>query len=206
MQPRVKTGVLRHLRRFAIDGRGVAAVEFAYIAPLLILALFGTIEVSRAVMMHKRFQRVSAMIGDLISREDKIGSAAGEAAPILNGMMLSASQVMFPFSSASLKIEVNSVRAKIDDASQTRSVWYYKSDTKAASSTCATKTMPAGLLSAGNSAIVVDASYTYTPMISRLIPGFKSAVTWTDTITHSPRKGSCVHFESGTECGGCPSW
>lgn len=206
MKPRVKTGVMRQLRRFAIDGRGVAAVEFAYIAPLLIVALFGTIEVSRAVMMHKRFQRVSAMIGDLVSREQSIGAGAGQAAAVLNGMMLSANQVMFPFSAASLKIEVNSVRAKSTDANQTRSEWTYKSDTKSASSTCASKTIPTGLLSAGNTAIVIDASYTYTPMVSRLIPGFKSAMTWTDTITHSPRRASCVGFE-GNNCGSlCPGW
>lgn len=209
MQHRSST-FMRRLRVFAIDRKGVAAVEFAYIAPLLILALFGTVEVSRAVMMHKRFQRVSAMIGDLVSREQQIGAGGGQAAAVLNGMMASAQQVMYPFSATSLAIEVNSVRAKFDAAptsTDTRSEWTYKSTTGAAASTCSTKQMPAsGMLTAGNTAIVVDATYTYAPLLSKLIPGFKTAMTWTDTITHSPRRASCVAFE-GNPCSSlCPGW
>lgn len=198
---------MRSMRKFAIDYKGVAAVEFAYIAPLLILALFGTVEVSRAVMMHKRFQRVSAMIGDLVSREQTIGTAPGQAAAILNGMMLSAQQVMYPFSTAGLQIEINSLRAKINDANQTRSEWTYKSQQGTAVSSCTNRAMPStGMLNAGNTAIVVDASYKFTPLMSKLVPGFRSAMTWSDTITHSPRRASCVAFE-GRNCGElCPGW
>ncbi len=198
---------MRSLRKFAIDRKGVAAVEFAYIAPLLILALFGTVEVSRAVMMHKRFQRVSAMIGDLVSREQTIGTAPGQAAAILNGMMLSAQHVMAPFSTADLQIEINSLRAKIDNAGQTRSEWTYKSAQGSAVSSCTNKAMPsAGMLNAGNTAIVVDAQYKFRPLLSKLVPGFRTAMTWNDTITHSPRRASCVAFE-GKNCGElCPGW
>lgn len=200
---------MQRMRRFAIDRKGVAAVEFAYIAPILILALFGTVEVSRAVMMHKRFQRVSAMIGDLVSREQSIGAAPGEAAGILNGMMTSAQQVMYPFSAANLRIEVNSLRAKSTGADPlpTRSEWTYRSQTGTAVSTCTDKAMPAdGMVTAGNTAIVVDATYSYAPLLSKLIPGFQNAMTWSDTITHSPRRASCVGFE-GKNCGElCPGW
>lgn len=205
-QPQRST-FMRSMRKFAIDRKGVAAVEFAYIAPLLILALFGTVEVSRAVMMHKRFQRVSAMIGDLVSREQTIGTAPGQAAAVLNGMMLSAQQVMAPFSVADLQIEVNSLRAKVDNAGQTRAEWTYRSAQSTAVSSCTNKPMPSnGMLNAGNTAIVVDASYKFTPLLSKLIPGFRTAMTWTDTITHSPRRASCVGFE-GKNCGElCPGW
>lgn len=200
--------LMRSLRRFAVDRKGVAAVEFAYIAPLLILALFGTIEVSRAVMMHKRFQRVSAMIGDLVSREQEIGQGPGQAAAVLNGMMASIQHVMYPFSAEPLKIEVHSIRAKSDDANQTRSEWSFSSQTGAASSTCVNKAMPTrDMLTPGNTAIVVDASYSYAPLLSKLVSGFQTTMTWTDTITHSPRRASCVRFE-GHGCDGslCPGW
>ena len=195
------------LKALAEDIKGVAAVEFAYIAPLLILALFGTVEVSRGVMMHKRFQRVSAMIGDLISREQTVGAAAGEAAGVLNGMMLSANQVMAPFSASSLTLKVNSLRAKSDDANQTKSEWSYSYPEKTTATTCAVKAMPAnGMLTTGNTAIVVETTYKYEPLLKDLIPGFKTQITWNDTITHSPRKASCVGFE-GQNCGMlCPGW
>lgn len=197
----------RPMGRFARDRKGVAAVEFAYIAPLLILALFGTFEVSRAVMMHKKFQRVTAMIGDLVSREERVGTAPGGALQTINGMMLSAEQVMYPFSTEGLQIKVNSLRAKSDDASRTRSEWNYDSVANSAQSTCTDKAMPAvGMINAGNTAIVVESTYTYAPLLRDLIPGFKTTMAWNDVITHSPRKASCVAFD-GHNCGElCPGW
>ncbi|MGE0055791.1 MAG: TadE/TadG family type IV pilus assembly protein [Hyphomicrobium sp.] len=197
----------RSIARFARNRKGVAAVEFAYIAPLLILALFGTVEVSRAVMMHKKFQRVSAMIGDLVSREQTVGTAPGGALQAINGMMLSAEQVMYPFSTDSLVIKVNSLRAKSNDASRTRSEWNYDSKLNTAQSTCTDKAMPAtGMINAGNTAIVVESSFGYAPLLKDLIPGFKTTMTWNDTITYSPRKASCVGFD-GSNCGElCPGW
>jgi Flp pilus assembly pilin Flp len=196
-----------NLQALAADIKGVAAVEFAYIAPLLILALFGTVEVSRGVMMHKRFQRVSAMIGDLVSREQTIGTAAGEAVGVINGMMLSANQVMAPFSIATLKLKVFSIRAGDTDATQTKSEWTYAYPEKTSAIQCSAKAMPsAGMLTTKSTAIVIEAKYTYKPLLSNLIPGFKSAMEWSDTISHSPRKASCVAYE-GQNCGTiCPAW
>lgn len=204
---RTKPRIVKRLGWFAVDAKGVAAVEFAYIAPLLILALFGTVEVSRAVMMHKRFQRVSAMFGDLVSREETIGNAPGEAADMLNGMMLAAQQVMYPFSMSSLNIKINSLRAKSNDKNRTRSEWSYEYKTGIAKSTCADKSMPAhNMISEGNTAIVVESSYQFTPLLANLVPGFQSSMNWRDTITHSPRKASCVGFD-GSNCGElCPGW
>lgn len=205
--PNAPFTLMRRMRRFAIDRKGVAAVEFAYIAPLLILALFGTIEVSRAVMVHKRVQRVTAMIGDLVSREESIGTAAGTAVPVLNGMMLSAQHVMYPFSIDSLNVTIRSMRAKSDNANRTLVDWYYNSVQGVANSPCQERAMPTtGMLGTGNTAIVVESSYDYTPLLGRLVPGFRSgAIKWNDTITHSPRKKSCVEFET-TKCSEfCPA-
>ena len=77
----------RTFRRFGANTAGVAAIEFAYLAPLLLLATFGTFEVARAVLMHKRFQRVSAMIGDLVAREQQIGTTINEAQAEMAGIL-----------------------------------------------------------------------------------------------------------------------
>ena len=113
----------RALCRFGASTAGVAAIEFAYLAPLLIIATFGTFEVARAVLMHKRFQRVSAMVGDLVAREQQIGTNQTEASTEMAGIFASAQQVMKPFSSSSLKISVMSVRAKSDDPTKTKIEW-----------------------------------------------------------------------------------
>ena len=196
----------RSLRRFGVNTAGVAAIEFAYLAPLLILATFGTFEVARAVLMHKRFQRVSAMVGDLVAREQQIGTNVNQARAEMDGIMASAQHVMKPFSTTTLKVSVMAIRAKSDDATKTKIEWSYGFQGGAEPAQCANKGMPAtGMITQGNAAIMVEAQYTYTPLLANLVPGFSNAITWKDTITHSPRN-SCVDY-AGQNCVlNCPSW
>src|SRR5690554_4731160 len=56
------------------DSRGVAAVEFAVIAPVLFLLLIAAYEVSRAISLDRRFHLITTMTGDLVSREQDMGA------------------------------------------------------------------------------------------------------------------------------------
>jgi Flp pilus assembly protein TadG len=196
----------RSVRRFGANTAGVAAIEFAYLAPLLILATFGTFEVARAVLMHKRFQRVSAMVGDLVAREQQIGTNVSLARAEMDGIMKSAKHVMSPFKTNSLKVSVMSIRAKSDDATKTKIEWSYGYQGGAEPAQCSNKGMPAtGMITQGNAEVMVEAEYTYTPLLANLVPGFSNAITWKDTITHSPRN-SCVDY-AGQNCVlNCNNW
>jgi len=99
---------LEALRR---NQSGVAAIEFAMLAPLLMLMTWGTLEIARGVMTHKRFQRVVAMVGDLVAREKQLGTTSTEAKAELAGIMESAKNVMLPFSTTPLKVAILSVRS-----------------------------------------------------------------------------------------------
>jgi len=63
-----KSGVLRMLRRFVDDRRGIGAVEFAIVAPLLIIAYIGAFEVSVAVTMSRKVNRASSTVSDLLTQ------------------------------------------------------------------------------------------------------------------------------------------
>ena len=68
---------LRHAARSIVrDRRGVAAVEFAYIAPVLLIMLMGTFELARGVSIDRRLNSVSAMASALIARADSTTPAA----------------------------------------------------------------------------------------------------------------------------------
>mgnify|MGYP001094001489 CR=1 FL=1 len=51
------------------DQRGVAAVEFAFIAPLLLSLYFVTIEVSQAIETSRKVGRVGSMVADVITQQ-----------------------------------------------------------------------------------------------------------------------------------------
>jgi Flp pilus assembly protein TadG len=177
-----------YIRAFAFDIAGVAAVEFAFLAPVLMLMTFGTFEVSRALMAHKRFQRATAMVGDLVSRESQIGSTPGEASSTLDGMMISAEHVMEPFSSAPLQIAITQLRASSSDANVTKVEWSWSYHNQPITDCGDIKSMPdKNMISKGDAAIVVEATYTYTPLLANIVPDITRSMVWSDTMTYSPR-------------------
>lgn len=194
-------------RRFMTATAGVAAIEFAYLAPLLMIMAFGTFETARAVLMHRRFQRVTAMVGYLVARETQLGTNQTEATAELNGIMRSAEHVMKPYSTGPLKVGIMSIRASAANANVTTVEWSYSYQGKAVPNCPAPKAMPAaGMLEKGNAAIMVEAQYVYTPIIANIatiVPGLQNTMTWNDTIAHAPRN-NCIDY-AGMNCSaGCP--
>ncbi|MEQ9246158.1 MAG: pilus assembly protein, partial [Nitratireductor sp.] len=62
-----KTGILSTLGDFARNRRGVAAIEFAIIAPILFAMYFLTLEFGQAIDVNKKVSRAANMAGDLIA-------------------------------------------------------------------------------------------------------------------------------------------
>ncbi len=58
---------LRLARRLRRDERGVAAIEFAFIAPVMIAMLLGIIDVSHAVSLNWRMANLNRTLADLSS-------------------------------------------------------------------------------------------------------------------------------------------
>jgi len=57
------------VKEFAQSRRGVAAIEFAFIAPVLLVLYFMTMEVSQAIETNKKVGRAASMIADLITQQ-----------------------------------------------------------------------------------------------------------------------------------------
>jgi len=190
--------------QFLADRKGMAAVEFAYLVPLLMLMTFGTFEISRALLMHKRYQRTTAMVGDLIAREEKLGTNSAEAKSALDGIMRSAEHVMVPYGTSPLRMGIMQLRAASNDANKTTVEWSYSYHGKTVKSCPTIKAMPeTGMISAGNAVIVIETEYDYTPYLRNILPGLITAMTWQDTMVFAPRDGS-VDYGS-TQPGNCPS-
>lgn len=60
--------IRRQIRRLAGDRAGVSAVEFALVAPVMIVIFIGTIELPRAYATKQRLVRATRSMADLISR------------------------------------------------------------------------------------------------------------------------------------------
>lgn len=176
------------LVRFWRDRRGVSALEFALVAPVLILLYLGLAELSQGMSAKRRVTHAASVLGDLTAQTDKVTMA--ELDDILNG----ASTVILPFSATGLKLRITSVTA--DANGVPKADWSRPKGGMTAYGTGQQVPLPAGLLSAGESLVVSEASYTYSSPVASVLP---KPLTFNEKFYLRSRKGSKV------ACSDCPA-
>jgi Flp pilus assembly pilin Flp len=95
------------IRRFGTDARGVAAVEFTFVLPLILLLLAGSFEVGRAVQVNRAVHMLSAQIalvaadcvsptaGACAAEPATIAAAASHLTPVLDSARLNVTSAQF---------------------------------------------------------------------------------------------------------------
>ncbi len=174
------------------DERGIAAVEFGMLVPLLFLMFIGTLELGQAVGLDRRVSMATAATADLIARDDTASDSS------LDATMDIVKHLLSPYDPTRMKVGIISIKADPDDASQTRVEWSKGYNGASVPAKCTSYTMPDGLLSRGASAIIVESEYDYEPLI--LSHYLNSAVTLRDKATVSPRKSCVVYNAENPNC------
>ncbi len=60
------------LHRFRRDSRGIAMIEFGFALPILLTMTFGTVELSRYVLLHQKLDRIAMTIADLTAQSEEL--------------------------------------------------------------------------------------------------------------------------------------
>jgi Flp pilus assembly protein TadG len=102
-------------RRFVNDKKGVAAVEFVFIAPLIITLWLGTMEISQGVDINKKVGRSASVIGDLVAQFDNV--LVGD----LDDMLKIGASVLQPYNRGAPTITVSEVY--VDASLSAKIVW-----------------------------------------------------------------------------------
>jgi Flp pilus assembly protein TadG len=170
----------RKLRRLLNDERGISAVEFAMLLPLMVTLYLGGVEVSEAVAIDRKTTLVARSLGDLAAQATNVTTSD------MTNILAAATAVVAPYSDTKLKVVVSSV--KIDAQGVAKIAW---SDTKngTARAVGSTVTLPAALNTAGTWLIWAETEYAYTPAIGYVITG---TMTLKDQIYMRPRLSDCV--------------
>jgi len=149
------------VRSYGRDTRGIAAVEFAFLAPILILFYFSMVEFCQGYMALKRTGHVAAMVADLVSQSDSTSKTD------LTDVFAIGDLIMAPFASSSLTQRVSSVTRV--NATTYKVDW---SVGKGISSklTVAQAKVPSDMLANGESVIVAEAFYDYKSPFDRVAP------------------------------------
>ncbi|MBX9741299.1 MAG: pilus assembly protein [Beijerinckiaceae bacterium] len=204
------------LARLRADRRGVAAVEFALILPLMLLLYLGSTQIVQSLMASRKLSIVARSLSDLVAQQP---SGTNLTDTQLNDIFAAASSIMSPFSTSSLKMTVSSVEfaAKTSpavgfDAKPRWTVQRNGSTPRPCSiltpvanaSLNGVNNMPTGLYAAG-SIIVADVSYTYTPAFGAQLLAWStsdSTVRMSRTLYMRPRAQTLIAYSgtAGTKC------
>ena len=152
----------RSFARFKRDERGVSAVEFAMLLPLMITLYLGGAEISQAVSIDRKVALTARAVADLVAQGTSITNA--EMTNILNA----AKAVAAPYPEAPLKVVVSSI--KIDANNKATVDWSRALNTTQRPQN-QTVTLPTGLSIPNTSIIWAEVSYGYTPAIGYVLTG-----------------------------------
>jgi Flp pilus assembly protein TadG len=87
------------LRRWKADAAGLAAIEFAFIAPMMGVMFIGSVELSQAIIVDRRVTQIASTTADLVARaETQIAQSD------ITDIMKAGSFIMAPYNQNPLQI------------------------------------------------------------------------------------------------------
>lgn len=200
---------LRRKSRFEGDESGIAAVEFAMIAPLMMMMYLGVLELSQGYVASRKVAVFARTVADLTAQSDGTLSST-DAQNIRN----SANWIMSPYPVAGqLKMTVSSVIFKpllfgffvtaVTDWSVSYEGVFRACGTLSLVSATTPPSLtriPLGLASVGTTLIVADVSYDYVPLLGGTFQSFgggsTTKLTLTQTAYMKPRNVARVDLDS----------
>jgi Flp pilus assembly protein TadG len=179
------------IRRLRADTRGVSAVEFAMILPLMLALYFGGVELSQVIAADRKATLVARTLSDLVAQGTVINDAE------MSNIMSASAAVATPYTVNNMTIVVSSI--SVDNNRRATVAW---------SEACRTSrrpngqvvTLPAGLDTPNQTLVLAEVRYIYRPTVGYILTG---PITVSDRIYMRPRLVQAVTRNGSST--GCPA-
>lgn len=172
-------------RRFAASTRGTAAIEFAFMLPILVVMFLGSIDAGRAIAVYMKVRTATYTLSAITNQYSTIQSTDMTSIVGATGVVLT------PYSATPVVVTISQI--KVASATKATVSWSYslngtaltQGSTVTVPSTFATcSTYPCYL-------IYGQVSYTYTPVFGYVFP---ASINLSDSLYVTPRSTSCVLY------------
>jgi Flp pilus assembly protein TadG len=175
------------------DRRGVVAIEFAMIVPIMLVLFFGTLELSSGVAVDRKVSLIARTISDLTSQNSSVITSQ------VSNFFSASGAIMTPYSGTPTNAVVSELF--VDPLTlKARVQWSQAYQGGVARAIGSTVAIPTALAIGGTYLIYGEVNYLYTPTIGYVMS--KAGVTLSDVAYTRPRVSTCVYYNnpSATSC------
>lgn len=180
-----KIGIAR--KRFAKDERGVSAIEFVLIFPLLVTMMAGTVDIGQALTVSRKMNQVVSTLGDMTSQQTAWTTSD------IDAIIAGTATIIEPFSKTDLKIDLVVLDVNASLAATVNWGRGYNK-TALAKNSASPVTIPTNIAQSGVQLIAVKATYSLTTPFSKLLKPITGVTTYNYQKTYimRPRNGNAI--------------
>jgi len=175
-------------RKFRRDEDGIAAIEFAIIAPIMIAMYFGLAEIASAISVDRRISHGTNVAGDMATQQPEIRDADIEE------VVAASLRVMNIPDIGNVSMDIESFILP-DDSSPPESRGRIRVNNAGGSFTSFdASTLDTKILNANSGVVVTRTNYKYTPLKLKY---FDSEIKLKETFLLKPRRSDAVQIQDG---------
>jgi Flp pilus assembly protein TadG len=169
-------------RRFIASRRGVAAIEFAMIAPVLAVMFLASFDGGRAIAIYMKMRSATYALAAITNQYSSINSSQ------MTSITAATAAVMAPYPTAAAVVTITQIT--ISSKGVATVSWSY-SQGGTAHAQGASITVPSTIRTNSTYLIFAEVSYTFTPMFGYFSAG---SITFSDNLYVTPRVSNCINY------------
>jgi Flp pilus assembly protein TadG len=181
----------RLYRRFAASTRGVAAIEFAMVAPVLATMFLASFDGGRAIAAYMKLRAATYALASITNQYSTIQSTD------MTSIVGATATVMAPYATTASNPVIAISQIFINSNGNATISWSY-SQGGTARAKGSSITLPATALQIKSSYVILaEASYTFTPLFGLFS---SAAMTFSDNLYVTPRISTCIKYPPASAC------
>jgi Flp pilus assembly protein TadG len=178
--PALLSALARRTASLGRDRRGVSAVEFALVLPLMITLYIGTVEVAKGIAIYRKVTQAARTVADLATQFRIIKNVDRD------NILAAGPAVLYPTSDTPLRITLSAVDIDVSGVAKIGWTVSYHDGTLPKRSVGDVVNLPADVLKVPNSQLIwAEVSYSYNPEIADWI--IKGTIDLKDNFFMRPR-------------------
>jgi len=172
------------LKAFFKDKRGVSAIEFAFVAPILIMAYLGLAELTLGMMASRRASHLAASVGDLAAQSDSLSQAN------VNDLFAIGTSMMQPFDTSGTSLKIRLSLLKMDTDKTAKVQWSRGYNENGYNANYVVTAVTTNQIAVGEYLVMTEVEYHYNTT-GQFLP---LSNTFKDTFYHHPRNGGNIAY------------